>query len=368
MAALRPRAALPLDAPAGLGSKRGMAQAQLTIDLAAIRANWRALANATTGEAGAVVKADGYGLGVARVAPALAAEGARRFFVATAHEGIAVRRALGAGPEICVFSGHMNGDAEIIRDHRLTPMLNSIDQMLRHVEALPGHSFGIQLDSGMNRLGMEPAEWSALREIALAQKPVLVMSHLACADEPSHGMNEFQLRTFREMTDGLDVPRSLSATGGILLGPDYHFELTRPGVGIYGGQPFADARAVVELMLPVIQVRDVAPGESVGYGNAHVARVPTRVATVAAGYADGIHRALAAKGAVWAGDTRCKIIGRVSMDLITVDVTALNKVPEQLELLGRHQTVDMVADAVGTIGYEILTGLGARYARVYTGA
>ena len=128
------------------------------------------------------------------------------------------------------------------------------------------------------------------------------------------------------------------------------------------------ARAVVELMLPVIQVRDVAPGESVGYGNAHVARVPTRVATVAAGYADGIHRALAAKGAVWAGDTRCKIIGRVSMDLITVDVTALNKVPEQLELLGRHQTVDMVADAVGTIGYEILTGLGARYARVYTGA
>ena len=136
-------------------------------------------------------------------------------------------------------------------------------------------------------------------------------------------MNAKQLTEFKRMTDGMGLSRSLSATGGILMGPDYHFELTRPGIGIYGGPPFADAKPVVELMLPVIQVRDVAPGESVGYGNAHVARVPTRVATVAAGYADGIHRALAAKGAVWAGDTRCKIIGRVSMDLITVDVTAL---------------------------------------------
>ncbi|APZ54550.1 alanine racemase [Salipiger abyssi] len=345
-----------------------MAQAQLSIDLAAIRANWRALANLTTGEAGAVVKANAYGLGVERVAPALAEEGARRFFVAVAEEGVAVRRALGPGPEICVFSGHMQGDAEIIRDHKLVPMVNSIDQMLRHVEALPGHPFGIQLDSGMNRLGMEPAEWSALRDIALAQSPVLVMSHLACADTPDHGMNAFQLRSFREMTDGIEAPRSLSATGGILLGPDYHFEVTRPGVGLYGGMPFSEAQPVVELMLPVIQTRDVAPGEAVGYGNAFVARVPTRVATVAAGYADGIHRALAPKGYLWAGRTRCKILGRVSMDLITVDVTALSELPEHLELLGRNQTVDMVADAIGTIGYEVLTALGARYSRSYLGA
>ncbi|MCR8550209.1 alanine racemase [Salipiger sp. P9] len=345
-----------------------MAQAQLTIDLAAIRANWRALAQLTTGEAGAVVKANAYGLGVERVVPALAAEGARRFFVAAAEEGIAVRRALGPGPEICVFSGHMDGDAAVLRDHRLTPMINSIDQMLRHVEALPGHPFGIQLDSGMNRLGMEPAEWSALRDIALAQKPVLLMSHLACADEREHGMNDFQLRSFRAMTDGIDVPRSLSATGGILLGPDYHFEVTRPGVGIYGGLPFVEASPVVTLTLPVIQIRDVAPGEAVGYGNAFVARVPTRVATVAAGYADGIHRALAPKGSLWAGEIRCKILGRVSMDLITVDVTAVKQVPEHLELLGPHQGIDTVADAVGTIGYEILTSLGSRYARSYTGA
>ncbi|MCA0961106.1 alanine racemase [Salipiger bermudensis] len=345
-----------------------MAQAHLTIDLAAIRANWRALADLTTGEAGAVVKADAYGLGVDKVAPVLADEGARRFFVAIASEGVTLRRVLGEGPEICVFSGHMKGDAERLRAANLVPMINSIDQMLRHVEALPAHPFGIQLDSGMNRLGMEPSEWAALREIALAQKPRLVMSHLACADEPEHGMNALQLRTFREMTDDIEAPRSLSATGGILLGPDYHFELTRPGIGIYGGLPFADATPVVELALPVIQTREVTPGESVGYGNAWVARVPTKVATIAAGYADGIHRALAPKGYVWAGNTRCKILGRVSMDLITVDVSALKEVPEQVELLGRKQGVDTVADAIGTIGYEVLTSLGTRYDRTYTGA
>ncbi|MBY6005839.1 alanine racemase [Salipiger bermudensis] len=345
-----------------------MAQAQLSIDLAAIRANWRALADLTTGEAGAVVKANAYGLGVDKVAPALAAEGATRFFVAEASEGLAVRRALGPDPEICVFSGHMKGDAEVLREARLVPMINSIDQMLRHVEALPGHAFGIQLDSGMNRLGMEPSEWSALREIALAQKPRLVMSHLACADEPEHGMNALQLRTFREMTDDIEAPRSLSATGGILLGPNYHFEVTRPGIGIYGGLPFADAKPVVELLLPVIQTREVTPGEAVGYGNSWVARVPTKVATIAAGYADGIHRALAKKGYVWAGNIRCKILGRVSMDLITIDVTALKEVPEQVELLGQKQGVDTVADAIGTIGYEVLTSLGNRYARTYTGA
>ena len=344
-----------------------MAQAQLTIDLAAIRANWRALADLSTGEAGAVVKADAYGLGVDKVAPALAAEGARRFFVAVAEEGVAVRRALGPGPEICVFGGHMEGDASLLRDHKLVPMINSIDQMLRHVEALPGHPFGIQLDSGMNRLGMEPSEWSALREVALAQNPVLVMSHLACADEPDHGMNAFQLRTFREMTDGIDAPRSLSATGGTLLGPDYHFDVTRPGIGVYGGRPFADATPVVRLSLPVIQHRECMPGESVGYGNQHVCRVPTRVATVSAGYADGIQRYLSPKGALWAGDIRCKILGRVSMDLITVDVTHLKTVPPTLDLLGDRQGIDQVADAIGTIGYEVLTSLGRRYNRVYSG-
>jgi alanine racemase len=344
-----------------------MAQAILRIDLDALRANWRALAGMSRAEAGAVVKADAYGLGMARVAPALAAEGARRFFVAIAEEGAALRRILGPGPEIAVFSGHMAGDTALIREAHLTPMINDADQLLRHLEALRHHPFGIQLDSGMNRLGMEPAEWAALRDIALAQGPALVMSHLACADEPGHPMNVQQLQAFREMTDGIDAPRSLSATGGVLLGEAYHFDVTRPGIGVYGGDPFADARPVVSLRIPVIQVREVAAGETVGYGNSWMADHPTRVATIAGGYADGILRAMGPRAWLMAGDTRCKILGRISMDLIGVDVTALGDRPETLELLGDAQTVDTLASWAGTIGYEILTSLGTRYARDYVG-
>ncbi|WP_136441367.1 alanine racemase [Pacificoceanicola onchidii] len=345
-----------------------MAQARLTIDLGALCANWSALAGKSRAETGAVVKANAYGLGIDAIAPALAQAGARRFFVAVAEEGAALRRVLGPGPEINVFSGHMAGDAALIREAGLTPMINSIDQMLRHVESLPGHPFGIQLDSGMNRLGMEPAEWSALRDIALAQNPTLLMSHLACADEPTHAMNPRQLGAFRAMTDGLDVPRALSATGGILLGPEYHFDVTRPGIGLYGGLPFVDARPVVTLSIPVIQVREIEPGETVGYGNSFTAPAPMRVATIASGYADGILRAMGPNAQLWAGETRCKVLGRISMDLIGVDVTALDHEPDALELLGQHQSVDTVAEWAGTIGYEILTSLGNRYAREYVGA
>lgn len=344
-----------------------MAQATLTIDLSALRSNWRALNEMTEAETGAVVKANAYGLGAADVAQALMKEGANTFFVALAEEGAALRKAVGSGPTINVFSGHMEGDAPLLRDAQLTPMLNSIDQMLRHVEGLPGHPFGIQLDTGMNRLGMEPAEWSALRDIALSQRPALVMSHLACADEPDHPMNKHQLQVFRQITDGIDAPLSLSATGGILLGSDYHFDLCRPGIGLYGGLPFVDAQPVASLDIPVIQVRDVAPGESVGYGNSWVARNPAKVATIASGYADGIIRAMGPKAHVWAGETRCKILGRISMDLIGIDVSALKEVPDTVELLGMHQLVDTLGDAAGTIGYEILTSLGNRYERRYVG-
>ncbi len=251
-----------------------MAHPVLTVDLAALRHNWRALAALSDSETGAVVKADAYGLGVAPVATMLAREGVRRFFVALAEEGAAVRAALGDGPEINVFSGHMAGDAALLRDASLTPMINSVDQMLRHVEGLPGHPFGIQLDSGMNRLGMEGDEWSAVRDIALSQSPTLIMSHLACADKADHPMNARQCAAFRDMTDGVAAPRSLAATGGIHLGPDYHFDVTRPGIGLYGGMPFVDALPVAHLAIPVIQTRDVAPGETVGYGNTWTASSP----------------------------------------------------------------------------------------------
>lgn len=344
-----------------------MSTATLTINLDALIANWRDLDRRTAVETGAVIKADAYGLGVAKAGPALAAAGAREFFVATAEEGVVLRRVLGPGPHISVFSGHMLGDADMIGAGDLIPMINSVDQLLAHVETLPGHPFGIQLDSGMNRLGMEPAEWTALRDIALAQNPTLIMSHLACADDPAHPMNQAQLKQFIDMTEGLAVPRSLAATGGVLLGPDYHFDLTRPGIGLYGGLPFVDAVPVVTLDVPIIQVRDVAAGESVGYGNTYVAPVPTRVATLAAGYADGLIRAMGPKATFTHEGHRLPVLGRVSMDLITVDVTALETIPEHLQLLGLHQSVDTVADFSSTIGYEVLTSLGRRYDRIYEG-
>jgi alanine racemase len=342
-----------------------MSTATLNIDLEAIADNWRALASIAQVETGAVVKANGYGLDAGRVGQHLAAAGARQFFVAVAEEGVALRRALGSGPSISVFSGHMAGDADIISGAHLTPILNSVDQMLRHVESLPGHPFGLQLDTGMNRLGMEPSEWSALRDIALAQNPTLIMSHLACADDPTHPMNEIQRAAFDDMTQGLDVPRSLSATGGTLIGADYHYDMVRPGIGLYGGLPFADAKPVVTLDIPVIQIRAVAVGETVGYSNAWTAAVPSKVATISAGYADGLIRAMGAKAIVHAEGVAVPVIGRVSMDLITIDVTTLSQMPESVQLLGAHQTVEDVAEFAGTIGYEILTSLGARYNRVW---
>lgn len=343
-----------------------MSTATLTIDLDAVAANWRALAKLSgRAEAGAVVKADAYGLGAGRVVRALAQAGARQFFIAVAEEATALRQALGAGPAIYVLSGHMAGDTDMIHDLDLIPMLISLDQMIRHFESLPDQPFGIQIDTGMNRLGMEAAEWLAVASLALERAPKLVMSHLACADAPDHPMNPDQLAEFTDLTDGIGVPRSLAATGGILLGPGYHFDLTRPGVGLYGGAPFVEAQPVIRLSLPVVQVREVGAGESVGYGCSWVADRPSRIATVAAGYADGLARRLAPALRLYAEGVACPVVGRISMDLITVDVTDLQGDPAVLDILGPDQDIEALAAAAGTIGYEVLTALGARYSRRY---
>lgn len=346
-----------------------MGAAHLTIDLDAVAANWAALdaLSARHVETAAVVKADAYGLGASRVVKRLMAEGVQSFFVAVVEEGRAVRQIVSDEADIYVFSGHMAQDTDALVSANLIPLLNAPSQVARHFTDAPGHSFGVQLDTGMNRLGMEPADWGALRGELMEAGPRLVMSHLACADEPEHPMNAQQLRTFHGLTDGIAHRRSLAATGGILLGPEFHFDLVRPGVGLYGGLPFDEAVTVVRLSAPIIQTRTVRPFETVGYGNAWSAKVETHVATIAAGYADGLIRAMGAKAQVFAGDTPCPVIGRVSMDLITVDITHLPEVPESLEILGRHQGVDDLAEAAGTIGYEVLTSLGARFERSYEG-
>jgi alanine racemase len=345
-----------------------MGTGTLDIDLDAIVANWCALNAMGSAETAAVVKADGYGLGLAEVATALARAGAQQFFVAVVEEGVVLRRALGPGPKINIFSGHMAGATDAIAQSDLIPMLNSGEQVARHKTALPGHAYGVQLDTGMNRLGMEPRDWSALRSDLESGPLSLVMSHLACADTPAHPQNTAQLLSFEEMTEGLGVQRSLAATGGILLGPQFHFDLVRPGIGLYGGMPFAAATPVVQLRLPVIQTRDLEVGETVGYSATWTARRPSKIATVSAGYADGLIRMMSGHACLYAGDVPCRLAGRVSMDLLTVDVTDLAEMPDYLDILGPHQGVDALADAAQTIGYEILTSLGHRYHRKYSGS
>ncbi|MEI4469898.1 alanine racemase [Frigidibacter sp. MR17.24] len=346
-----------------------MAKPDLHIDLDAVIANWRALDRMSSAavETGAVVKADAYGLGAGQVARALAGAGVRNFFTATADEGAELRRALGPGPTISVFAGHMAGDAEAIGGAQLVPMLNSLDQLTLHFEALPGAPFGIQLDTGMNRLGLEAAEWEAAAGIVLEAGPTLLMSHLACSDEPQHPMNIFQCEEFMRLTEDTGVPRSLSATGGILLGPEFHFELVRPGIGLHGCAPFDQGRKPLRLSLPVIQIREIHAGETVGYSNTFIAESSMLVATVSAGYADGLLRSLSGRAHLWQGLVPCPILGRVSMDLITVDVTHLADTPTHLDMLGEKQSADDLAAVAGTIGYEILTGLSPRYRRVYHG-
>ena len=351
-----------LDLGGCAGDTIAMAVGHLTIDLDAIIANWRALdaLSADDVQTAAVIKADAYGLGADKVGPALVGAGVTSFFVAAAEEGLYLRRAVGPMPKIYVFSGHMPGDGNMLEDHALTPLINSIDQLTAQIETLPGRPFGIQLDSGMNRLGLEEAEWSAVRDMVMQAGPDLIMSHLACADEPDHPMNANQLEAFSRMTQGLEVPLSLAATGGILLGPDFHFDVVRPGVGLYGGLPFADATPVARLSLPVIQTRIVEPGESVGYGAAYVPEEPRVIATLCSGYADGLIRAMGGGLSVYAGATPCPLTGRISMDMMAADVSHLEEVPGHLDVLCSQQTVDDLAEAAGTIGYEILTNLGNR--------
>lgn len=344
-----------------------MATATLKIDLAAITANWRALDQQSGAQVqtAAVVKADAYGLGAGQVAKALAQAGTRWFFVAHAAEGAGLRQALGPEVQIAILTGHLAGATDLIRRLGLIPMLSSLDQITRHLQALPGHPFGVQLDTGMNRLGVKPTDWHSVAPTVLAARPALLISHLACGDTPSHPANDAQLAAFHTMTDGTGVPRSLSATGGIFCGPRFHFDLTRPGIGLYGGRPFAGARPVVGLALPVVQVRRLNPGETVGYGATWVAQRPTTAVTLLGGYADGLPRSLSNRALFWAGPHPCPLIGRVSMDLVTVDATDLAEIPDTLDLLGPAQGIDRLAEFAGTISYELLAALGQRVDRQY---
>lgn len=358
----------------------GHAGAHLEIDLDAIRANWRLLAGRLGRTAcAAVVKADAYGLGADIVAPALAAEGARQFFVAHLSEAIALRPALPADAEILVLNGLPAGAEAECDAHGIVPVLNSLARIdawtalaRRNGRVLAA---ALQVDSGMSRMGLTPAEVETLagdrsRLEGIAVR--LVMSHLACAETPDHPMNRAQLTRFEAARRLLPAaPASLANSSGIFLGPDFHFDLARPGAALYGLAPVAGAanpmRPVVRLMGRILQVRDIPAGTEVGYGATWTAPRPSRIATVSVGYADGYLRSLSRKATALAGDTPVPLVGTVSMDSVTFDVTDAPHATEGgfLQLIGASNPVDALAAQAGTIGYEILTSLGCRYARSY---
>jgi alanine racemase len=358
------------------------AGAVLEIDLAAIVANWRRLAaelNPGT-QCAAVVKANAYGLGVARVAPRLAAAGCTLFFVATIDEGLALRRLL-PGVEIAVFDGLLPGTAREFRDARLIPVLNDLDQIAlwRKSEATRALPAMIHIDTGMSRLGLSPPELRRLAEASdLLEGLTLraIISHLACADDAAHLMNAQQLTLFRlTLADLPRAPASLAASAGIFLGSDYHFDMVRPGAALYGINPTPPhpnrMAQVIRLKSRILQVRDVDSGITVGYGAAHRMERAGRIATVAVGYADGWLRSSSHRGTAGIAGARVPIIGRISMDLMTLDVTeidpALARPGAFVDLIDETHGVDEIATTAGTIGYEILTSLGARYHRIYRG-
>lgn len=340
------------------------AAGRLRIDLDAIVDNWRKL-DALAPSAG-VVKADAYGLGMDRVAPALHRAGCRTFFVAGLDEGAALR-ALLPDAEIAVLSAPVEGFQPVYREYRLLPVLNHMGDLA----AWPGEDAVLHIDTGMTRLGLDPPDAAALER----RRFRLVMSHLACADEPEHPSNEAQRRLFAELAARFDAPASLANSAGIFLGAGYRFDLARPGMALYGLNPTPDGpnpmRPVVRLEARVLQVREVDRPLTVGYGATAEVSAGRVLATVAAGYADGYLRAASPGAAAMLHGRRVPLIGRVSMDSIVLDATGLPpgsvKPGDRAVLIGEGMDADELAAAAGTIGYEILTSLGARYARSYTG-
>ncbi|MBB2201102.1 alanine racemase [Gluconacetobacter tumulisoli] len=373
---------MPVPCAIETGWPRARAGAVLTIDLAAIRANYRLLrARAGGAECAAVVKADAYGLGAAQVAPTLEEEGARTFFVAHIDEGIALRRHVSPGARIIVLHGALPQTEDEFVRHDLVPVINDIDQLRRWraqaamlARPLPAV---LQLDTGMSRFGLAERDVHAIADDPDALRGMdvrLVMSHLACADDPADPASGRQRVRLLHLRGYLPrAPASLSASSGIFLGPDFHFDLVRPGAALYGVAPNATRphplHPVVRLQARILQTRTIGPDDGVGYGLTYRPVSPRRIATIATGYADGFMRSGAQDGCAWLDGVRLPVLGRISMDSMTVDVT---NAPERLihpgamvDLLDARRGVDDVARAAGTIGYEILTALGHRYHRAY---
>ncbi len=360
----------------------GGASGYLTIDLGALRDNYLMLrAMAPNSVTSAVVKANAYGLGADMVAPVLYNAGCRHFFVAHIDEAIALRLRIAGDADIFVLNGLQPGNETSCAAMNITPVINSLEQLVQwsaHAvmlgKTLPA---AIQIDTGMSRLGMAPPEVETLKTSPSLLNDIsitFIMSHLACADEPEHAANGSQLDVMRKAAAMFpDVPVCFANSGGIFLGADYHNAVMRPGIALYGGAPSTvrpnPMKPVVRLDVAVVQTRTVPADTLVGYGGTLRTTGETRLATIAAGYADGLPRSLSSRGAAYFNGVRLPIAGRVSMDSISLDISAL---PEGtlthgslVQLIGPDQSLEDIGEDAGTIAYEILTGLGHRYRRAY---
>ncbi|HEY1309950.1 MAG TPA: alanine racemase [Pseudolabrys sp.] len=377
----------PEPAPADNGPPAAEAGGILTVDLSAIEANWRALGRrAMPTECAAVIKADGYGCGIEKVASALAKAGCKTFFVADLAEA---RKARAAAPEVAIYvlNGLMSGTAPAYADVRARPVIGSMVELAEWDAFCSGNQWhggaALHVDTGMNRLGISVNDAAALAPRIRAENHgiTLLMSHLACAETPEHPLNAQQINVFREVRILYrGIPSSLANSSGIFLGASAHCDMVRPGVALYGVNPIPGQsnpmRAVIDLQARVAQVRTVPRGETIGYNAGWTAKRATRIAVVAVGYADGYPRAASASDLAPGADAivtgkRCPLAGRVSMDLLAIDITDLPdnaaRRGDLVTLIGDEMTVDDVAKAAGTIGYEVLTSLGRRYHRVYRG-
>ena len=335
-------------------------QAHLHVDLQAIVANWRRVGGVHGGLVAGVLKADGYGLGAVAVGRAMAGAGCRHFFVAQVGEAVVLRAALGPGVMVAVLNGFGVGEAAA----DIWPVVNTLEMARAHSGRGP---VLLHVDTGMNRLGLDVAQLGALPPLDVR----FVMTHLACADEPAHPLNAVQRERFaavRAVWPG--VPASFANSSGIFLGEGFGSDLARPGAALFGINPTPGRpnpmQCVLLLEAPIVQLRNVAAGGTVGYGATWVAPVDCRIAVVGAGYADGYPRSLSGRGVGILAGRQVPVVGRVSMDLTAFDVTGVPAaVGDMLTLMGPDNPPDLLAEQAGTIGYELLTSLGSRYRRIY---
>ncbi len=357
-----------------------LSSAIVTIDLAALQSNWKALAAASGVEAGAAIKGEAYGLGMAAVAKALWQAGCRSFFVARPSEGEQLRSIL---PKAFIFvlDGLYESQADYYLSHALIPALISLDEAKDWAANGKDRPCALHVDTGINRLGLSMQDFAAVVAMKDKLNIALVMSHLACSDEPTHSLNAKQRDLFAKYRSMLaDVPASFANSSGIYLGDGYLYDLTRPGVALYGGNPLPGQpnpmKVVVTLHLKIMQTKFVKQGDTIGYSATWTAPRDSRIALLGAGYRDGIPRKIswsADKPAaqVFVAGKRVDVVGRVSMDMMAIDVTDLPEAKTSrgtlVEIFGPNLPVDEAAGYAGTISYELLTHLGNRYHRRYIG-